>query len=264
MSSTTGAASARPDFSGPDFSGKVAIVTGAAQGIGAAYARALATAGAAVVIADISAEAGQQVADDICAGGGTAAFARTDVSDPASAQAMAALAADRYGGIDYLVNNAAIYGTMQFDVLLSVDWDYYKRFMGVNMDGALACTRACYRAMADRGGGAIVNQSSTAAWLYSSFYGLAKVGVNGLTQQLAHELGGLGIRVNAIAPGPTDTAATRAVVGDAARDMVKSLALKRMGQPADLVGACLFLLSDDAAWITGQIINVDGGQVFRA
>ena len=264
MSSTTDAPSGRPDFSGPDFRGKVAIVTGAAQGIGEAYARALAAAGAAVVIADISADAGQQVADDICAGGGTAAFVRTDVSDPESAQAMAAHAADRYGGIDYLVNNAAIYGTMQFDVLVSVDWDYYKRFMGVNMDGALACTRACYRAMANRGGGAIVNQSSTAAWLYSSFYGLAKVGVNGLTQQLEHELGGLGIRVNAIAPGPTDTAATRAVVGDAARDMVKSLALKRMGQPGDMVGACLFLLSDDAAWVTGQILNVDGGQVFRA
>ncbi len=118
--------------------------------------------------------------------------------------------------------------------------------------------------MADRGGGAIVNQSSTAAWLYSSFYGLAKVGVNGLTQQLAHELGGMDIRVNAIAPGPTDTAATRTVIGGVAQDMVKSLALKRMGQPADLVGACLFLLSDDAAWITGQILNVDGGQVFRA
>jgi 3-oxoacyl-[acyl-carrier protein] reductase len=259
MSSSTGAAAARHDFRG-----KVAIVTGAAQGIGEAYARALAAAGAAVVIADISADAGQLVAQDICAGGGTAVFTRTDVSDPDSAQEMAALAADRFGGIDYLVNNAAIYGTMRFDLLLSVDWDYYKQFMGVNMDGALACTRACYRAMAERGGGAIVNQSSTAAWLYSSFYGLAKAGVNGLTQQLAHELGGLGIRVNAIAPGPTDTAATRAVTGGVATEMVKSLALKRMGQPGDLVGACLFLLSDEAAWIIGHIVNVDGGQVFRA
>lgn len=259
MSSTTAAASVRHDFQG-----KVAIVTGAAQGIGEAYARALAAAGAAVVIADVSADAGQLVAQDISAGGGTAVFARTDVSDPDSAQAMAALAADRYGGIDYLVNNAAIYGTMQFDLLLSVDWEYYKQFMGVNMDGALACTRACYRYMADRGGGAIVNQSSTAAWLYSSFYGLAKAGVNGLTQQLAHELGGMAIRVNAIAPGPTDTAATRAVTGGMATEMVKSLALKRMGQPGDLVGACLFLLSDEAAWITGHIVNVDGGQVFRA
>ncbi len=258
MSGTTGAAASRHDFSG-----KVAIVTGAAQGIGEAYARALAAAGAAVVVADINTEAGEAVVKDIGAAGGQAAFARTDVSDPDSAQAMAALAADRFGGIDFLVNNAAIYGQMQFDLLLSVDWDYYKTFMGVNMDGALACTRACYQHMAGRGGGAIVNQSSTAAWVYSGFYGLAKVGVNGLTQQLAHELGGMGIRVNAIAPGPTDTAATRAVTGDYAREMVKSFALKRMGQPADMVGACLFLLSDEAAWITGQIVNVDGGQVFR-
>jgi 3-oxoacyl-[acyl-carrier protein] reductase len=247
-----------------DFTGRVAIVTGAAQGIGEAYARALAAAGAAVVVADISADAGEAVAEDICAGGGKAVFARTDVSDPDSANAMATLAAGEFGGVDFLVNNAAIYGQMQFDLLLSVDWDYYKRFLGVNMDGALACTRACYRHMADRGGGAIVNQSSTAAWVYSSFYGLAKVGVNGLTQQLAHELGGMNIRVNAIAPGPTDTAATRTVVGGMADGIVKSMALKRMGQPADLVGACLFLLSDEAAWITGQIFNVDGGQVFRS
>ncbi len=247
-----------------DFSAKVAIVTGAAQGIGEAYARALASAGAAVVVADINAEGGQAVAKDICADGGRAAFARTDVSDPESASAMAALAVGQFGGIDFLVNNAAIYGQMEFDLLVSVPWDYYKKFLGVNMDGVLACTRACFRHMRRRGGGAIVNQSSTAAWLYASFYGLAKVGVNGLTQQLAHELGGMNIRVNAIAPGPTDTAATRTVAGELAQDLVKSMALKRMGQPEDMVGACLFLLSDEAAWITGQIINVDGGQVFRS
>jgi 3-oxoacyl-[acyl-carrier protein] reductase len=248
-----------------EFSGKVAIVTGAARGIGAAYAHALADAGAAVVVADISEEAGQQVAAGIEGEGGQAGFVRTDVSDPESAAAMAAFAVERFGGIDYLVNNAAIYGDMQLDLLLTVDWDYYKRFMSVNMDGALVCIRACYRQMADRGGGAIVNQSSTAAWVYASFYGLAKVGVNGLTQQLAHELGGMGIRINAIAPGPTDTPATRSVVpGKMTDDLVKSLALKRIGQPEDLVGACLFLLSDDAGWITGQIFNVDGGQVVRS
>jgi len=248
-----------------DFSGKVAIVTGSARGIGAAYAQALAAAGAAVVVADISAEAGQQVAADIGDAGGQAAFVRTDVSDPDSAAAMAAFAVDRLGGIDYLVNNAAIYGDMRLDLLLTVDWDYYKRFIGVNMHGALACIRACYRQMADRGGGAIVNQSSTAAWVYASFYGLAKVGVNGLTQQLAHELGGMGIRINAIAPGPIDTPATRSVVpGKMTDDLVKSLALKRIGQPQDLVGACLFLLSDEADWVTGQIFNVDGGQVVRS
>ncbi|HYK32965.1 MAG TPA: SDR family oxidoreductase [Streptosporangiaceae bacterium] len=246
------------------FVGKVAIVTGAAQGIGEAYARALASEGAAVLVADINDEVGPAVADDIETTGGRAVFVRTDVSDPESAQAMAEAAVEQFGGIDYLVNNAAIYGTMRLDLLLTVDWDYYKHFMGVNMDGVLVCTRACYPHMVARGGGAIVNQSSTAAWLYASFYGLAKVGVNGLTQQLAHELGGMGIRVNAIAPGPTDTEATRTVVGGVADEMVKSLALKRLGQPDDLVGACLFLLSDEARWITGQIVNVDGGQVFRS
>jgi 3-oxoacyl-[acyl-carrier protein] reductase len=240
------------------FEGKVAIVTGAAQGIGEAYARALAAEGASVVVADVS--DGTAVADDI-----KGRYVRTDVSDPASVTAMASFVVETYGGIDYLVNNAAIFGAMKLDFLFTVDWDYYKRFMAVNMDGALLCARACHAAMASRGGGAIVNQSSTAAWQYSGFYGLAKVGVNGITQQLAHELGSLGIRVNAIAPGPIDTEAHRTVVpGDMSRKIVRDrLALKRMGTPADVVGMCLFLLSDEASWITGQIFNVDGGEVFR-
>ncbi|QKG25984.1 SDR family oxidoreductase [Actinomadura verrucosospora] len=242
------------------FEGKVAIVTGAAQGIGEAYARGLAAEGASVVVADVD-ERGQAVADDI-----KGLFVRTDVSDPASTEAMAAAAVERFGGIDHLVNNAAIFGTMKLDFLFTVDWDYYKKFMAVNMDGALLCARACQPHMQARGGGSIVNQSSTAAWQYSGFYGLAKVAINGLTQQLAHELGGMGIRVNAIAPGPTDTEANRKVVpGNMSQKIVdQKMALKRMGTPEDMVGACLFLLSDDAAWITGQILNVDGGEVFRA
>jgi 3-oxoacyl-[acyl-carrier protein] reductase len=251
------------------FKDKVAIVTGAAQGIGEAYARALAAEGASVVVADLNQESGERVAKAINEehgepAGGTAMFVRCDVSDPDSATAMAEATVAAYGGIDLLVNNAAIYGDMEFDLLVTVDWDYYKRFMGVNMDGALVVTRAVYGHMQKRGGGAIVNQSSTAAWLYSGFYGLAKVGINGLTQQLAHELGGMNIRVNAIAPGPIDTEATRTQAGEAAHDIVRtSLALKRMGQPADLVGACLFLLSDEASWVTAQVLDVDGGQVFR-
>lgn len=248
------------------FDGKVAIVTGAAGGIGEAYARALAAEGASVVVADLDEAKGEATAAAIAAaGGGDAAFVAVDVSDPASTRAMADATVERFGGIDLLVNNAAIYGTMQFDLLVSVDWDYYQRFMGVNMNGALLCTRACYEHMTARGGGAIVNQSSTAAWLYSGFYGLAKVGMNGLTQQLAHELGGRGIRVNAIAPGPTDTEATRNQVGEGmVKTLVKDLAIKRPGTPADMVGACLFLLSDEAAWVTGQILAVDGGQIFRS
>ena len=244
------------------FDGKVAIVTGAAGGIGEAYARALAAEGARVVIADMDVERGGSVAATL---GDQALFVRTDVADPASAEALASATVERFEGIDLLVNNAAIYGGMQLDTLLTVDWDYYRRFMAVNMDGALVVTRACYKHITRRGGGAVVNQSSTAAWMYSGFYGLAKVGINGLTQQLAAELGGRNIRVNAIAPGPIDTDATRSIVpSEMIDDIVQGLSLKRRGTPDDLVGMCLFLLSADASWITGQIFNVDGGQIVRS
>ncbi|MGB3699138.1 MAG: SDR family oxidoreductase [Gordonia sp. (in: high G+C Gram-positive bacteria)] len=239
------------------FTDKTAIVTGAAGGIGEAYARALAAEGAYVVIADVNDAAGQAVADSI---GGR--YVHTDVADPESAAALAQAVVDERGGIDLLVNNAAIYGGMKLDFLITVPWDYYKKFMSVNLDGALNVTRAVYPHMK---GGAIVNQSSTAAWLYSGFYGLAKVGINGLTQQLAVELGGMNIRVNAIAPGPIDTEATRTTTPkEIVDDIVARLPLKRFGTPDDLVGMCLFLLSDEASWVTGQIFNVDGGQVIRS
>jgi len=242
---------------------KVVVVTGAAQGIGEAYARAIAAEGASVVVADLNEASGKAVADSIVADGGRALFVHCDVSSAESAASLVTQVKAEFGGIDGLVNNAAIYGAMQFDLLITVDWDYYKRFMSVNMDGALVMTRAVFSSMQERGGGSIVNQSSTAAYLYSGFYGLAKSGVNGLTQQLAHELGGMGIRVNAIAPGPTDTEATRVQAGDAAKELVKNLAIKRMGTPNDMVGACVFLLSEESSWVTGQILAVDGGQTFR-
>jgi 3-oxoacyl-[acyl-carrier protein] reductase len=247
------------------FEDKVAIVTGAARGIGEAYATALAREGARVVVADLDDEGASKVASAIEADGSTAAATKVDVSDPDSTKAMAAFAVERFGGIDHLVNNAAIYGGMKLDILLTVDWDYYKRFMDVNLNGALLCARACWPAMKERGGGSIVNQSSTASWMYAGYYGLAKVGINGLTQQLARELGGSNIRINAIAPGPIDTEATRSTVPPQIMEQIVSqLPLARMGTPDDLVGLCLFLLSDDASWITGQIYNVDGGQVFRS
>ena len=246
------------------FEAKVAVVTGSGQGIGEAYARALAREGARVVVAEVQKDKGQAVADAIRADGGEALFAEVDISEPGSVQAMAEAAVRAFGGIDLLVNNAAIYHDMKLASLLGVDWDYYRHFMDVNLHGALLCTRACWRSMKERGGGAIVNQSSTAAWMAVGFYGIAKLGLHGITQSLARELGPQGIRVNAIAPGPTDTEATRTVVPKGAvPSILATMPLSRMGQPEDLVGACLFLLSDDAAWITGQILNVDGGQIMR-
>ena len=242
---------------------KVAIVTGAGGGIGEAYARGLASHGAKVVIAEIHKENGERIAESIRSGGGEASFVEVDVGCPESTATMAEQVTDIYGGIDLLVNNAAIFGEMKLDSLLNVDWDYYQHFMNVNMNGALLCTRACFRSMKERGGGAVVNQSSTAAWMGVGFYGLAKLGVNGVTHCLAKELGPQGIRVNAIAPGPTQTEALAKTAGDYVQHMIPQLALQRLGEPADLVQTCLFLLSDGAAWLTGQIINVDGGQITR-
>ena len=243
--------------------GKVAIVTGAGGGIGEAYAKGLAAQGARVVVAEIKKENGERVAEEIRKTGADAIAIELDVASPESTLAMAERTAQAFGGVDFLVNNAAIFGDMKLDALLRVDWDYYQRFMNVNMNGALLCTRACFRSMRERGGGAIVNQSSTASWMGAGYYGLAKLGINGLTHCLARELGPQKIRVNAIAPGPTETAALRSTAGDFAKQLVAQLPLARVGQTEDMVNACLFLLSDAASWITGQILNVDGGQISR-
>ena len=246
------------------FDNKVAIVTGAARGIGEAYVKALAQKGCNVVVADIDKNEGERVAEEICKEGGEASFVSVDVANESSTIAMAEATVSRYGGIDYLVNNAAIYGGMKMASLLTVEWDYYEHFMQVNMNGALRCIRACYSSMKERGAGSIINQSSTASWMAAGYYGIAKLAINGITQSLARELGQHNIRVNAIAPGPTDTEATRSVVPEfILKQILAQMPLSRQGQPEDLVGALLFLLSDDAAWVTGQIINVDGGQIMR-
>lgn len=246
-----------------NFTGKTVIVTGSGGGIGEGYAKACADRGMNVVIAELNEEGGQRVAQEINSKGGSAVFVKTDVGSEESAKACADATMEAFGEINYLINNAAIFGDMKIEGYLNVDLDYLDKFMRVNMHGCLIMTRAVVEHMTAAGGGAIVNQSSTAAWMSTGFYGVAKLAMNGITQSLANEMGWRKIRINAIAPGPTDTGALEKMAGEYAKEMIKSMPIKRLGQPEDLASAALFLLSDDASWITGHILNVDGGQFMR-
>ena len=242
------------------FEGKVAIVTGGGQGIGETYAKSFAAEGACVVIAELNKEGGERVANEITEAGQPAVFVETDVSSEQDAAAAVAAAQDQFGGVDILVNNAAIFHGMRYETLLDVDMDYYYQIMKVNMHSPLVMTRAVVASMVQRGGGSVINQSSTAAWkAQGGYYGVAKLGVQGLTMCLASELGDRNIRVNAIAPGPTDTEATRQVPAEILDHVVNGLALKRLGETVDVVNLAKFLASDEAAWITGQTFRVDGG-----
>ena len=244
--------------------GKAVIVTGAAGGIGEGYARAISEAGARVLAADLDPKGARRVAESIRDAGGDATAFCVDIASSESCAAMAEAAVAAYGGIDGLVNNAALFGGIKHESLLRGDFDYYLKIFDINMHGALRCVRACFRPMRERGGGAIVNQSSTAAWMPGGTYGITKLGINGLTRDLAVELGGMNIRINAIAPGPIDTEALRGgVPGPVIDGIVSQMALKRRGQPEDLTGTCLFLLSHASAWLTGQVVTVDGGHTFR-
>lgn len=249
-----------------DFTNKVAVVTGAARGLGQEYARRFARHGANVVACDL------RDCDDTLAiirgEGADGLSLETDVTDRHSTEAMAAAAVDAFGGIDILVNNAALYGSLTFAPFDRLDESEWDATMNVNVKGIWQCCKAVVPSMKARGGGSIVNISSLAA-TYGMPNGLhytaSKAAVIGLTRGLAREVGRFDIRVNAVAPNVVNTDATGEVFGDK-RDKIVEVTLSQQAirkplEPEDIVGAVLFLASDLSKLTTGQTIMVDGGTV---
>ncbi|OHV32094.1 MULTISPECIES: SDR family oxidoreductase [Pseudofrankia] len=244
--------------------GKVAIVTGAGGGIGGAYARGLAEAGAAVVLADIDMEHAEAAAKELANAGHRALAVRTDVSDEASANAMAAAAMDAFGSVDILVNNAALMAEIVGQgTLTTMSLDMWNRTVAVNLTGPLLCARAVVPHMKNRGYGKIVNQSSGGAFMAANAYGITKLGVVSMTLSLARELAPFGIRVNAIAPGYVNTEAGAVAAPPALRAMVEKSIPFPFGDPEDLVPGLLYLVGPGSDWVTGHTLNIDGGWIPR-
>jgi NAD(P)-dependent dehydrogenase (short-subunit alcohol dehydrogenase family) len=247
--------------------GKVAVITGGAAGIGFAYAKRFLAEGARVVVADI---ADPRPAVDKLDTGGRALAVSTDVSDAASVRAMVAATLARFGRIDVLVNNAAVFATLKpqrFDEIPEAEWD---RVMAVNVKGVWNCARAVAPAMRAQGGGRIVNVASaivakgTALLLH---YVTSKGAVVAMTRALARELGPDRITVNAVAPGLilSDTVqANPDLTGFQGAAIMQARSLKREAFPDDVEGTVVFLASDDSAFMSGQTLIVDGGSVFSA
>jgi NAD(P)-dependent dehydrogenase (short-subunit alcohol dehydrogenase family) len=252
-----------------DFSltGKVAIVTGAAGGIGEAYARALAEAGASVVAGDLQAAAVEEVAARLAADGLRVVAQEVDITSEDSAAALAEAAKREFGGIDVLVNNAALMMGIPREPLAEFPIEWWDRVMKVNVTGALICAQACVPSMIERGGGSIINQSSAGAFYNWTAYGVSKLALVGLTYGLARQLGPHKIRVNAIAPGSMKTQAVLNAVGGEESswwaERAKLQSLGATGLPEDLCGALVFLASPASQWFSGQCLNVDGGWINR-
>jgi 3-oxoacyl-[acyl-carrier protein] reductase len=243
--------------------GKVAIVTGAARGIGREFVRVLLEAGASVVAADLN-----DCNDSVALDPERVSAAKADVADAQAVQAMADAAVARFGRIDILVNNAALYGPLKggrFDKIDEAAWDATMR---VNVKGIWQCCKAVVPPMRKAGGGSIINMASLAALYGTPFalhYTVSKAAVVGLTRGLARELGRDNIRVNSIAPSAVLTEGTREFFGDkyerALEVIATGQAIQRNLQPTDVAGAMLWLASEQSSFVTGQTIPVDGGTV---
>lgn len=248
-----------------DFSGKVVIVTGAARGLGREYARRFARLGARVAVSDLRSCATTLAA--IEAEGQEGLATETDVTSAGSAQSMVDAAVERFGRVDVLVNNAALYGSLSFRPFQDLDEAEWDRVMNVNVKGIWQCAKAALPALRERGG-SIVNVSSLAA-TYGMPNGLhytaSKAAVIGMTRGMARELGRHRIRVNSVAPNVVSTEATAEVFADKldkVLEVTKSQqAIREPLEPDDIVGTVLYLASDLSRLVTGQTIMVDGGTV---
>lgn len=249
----------------------VTIITGGGQGIGEAYARRFVAEGAKVAVADINRDKGEAVAADLRKQGGDAIFVRVDVSSESDTQNMAKTVADRWGRIDTLIANAAIYYDIDNQ---NHSFEYLKKVFSVNYFGAWLSCRAVYPYMRKQGKGSIITQSSDAAYstfyvpheeLPSFHYSVTKAALNAMTHFLAAAGGPHGVRCNAISPGPTMTEATKKAVQKEIIDMIVNMmmAIKQPLEAEDLCGAAVFLASDESKMITGQILCVDGGMFMR-
>jgi 3-oxoacyl-[acyl-carrier protein] reductase len=241
--------------------GKVAIVTGASKGIGAAIAEKLAEEGAATVVNYATSDSdAQNVVSRIAARGGRATAVKADVSKLADIQRLFDSAVKEFGKVDVLVNNAGVY---EFRPLAAVDENHFDRQFDVNVKGLYFAAQAAAQAFGDRGG-SIVNISSVASLsprANGSVYSATKAAVDALTQSLASELGPKKILVNSVLPGATETEGFAAMAGSAEMKphAISQTPLGRIGAPRDIVNVVAFLASDEAAWITGQMIPVSGG-----
>ena len=246
-----------------EFEGRVVIVTGGAMGIGEACCQGFAKEGAQVVVADIAEEAAKKVAQDV---GGLAV--RVDVSDESSTQAMARTAQDHYGRIDILVNNAALWtAILPMKSWLEISVEEWDRVMAVNVRGYLLSARAVFPYMKERGWGRIVNISSNTALngVPGILHYVTSKGADiSLTRALAREIGDSGITVNAVTPGLVSTEGIKQHYSEEALESrVTARSIHRQQLPEDVVGAVTFLASDRADFITGQVLNVDGGQIMH-